>query len=734
MTTEVDFAIQKYDFNGNVINEFNNLHYAKDLWPIVYILSDGKIKEAYVGETSDTYSRMASHLKNDKKNKLSAVHLILSEKFNKSATLDIESNLIKYMSGDGQFNLLNANVGLANHNYYQKKEVYWEVFRNIWDNLRSKGIATHSLDYIDNSDLFKYSPYKSLSSEQREGLMEIIKNLISGEHTNLIIEGGAGTGKTILAIFLFKLLITDNADFNFEEFGEDEIEFHLLIKELKAKYPAPKMALIVPMSSFRKTLQKVFKNIKGLSSNMVIGPAEVANEKFDIVIVDESHRLRRRVNLGAYFGAFDKATEKLDFDNMTNNELDWVVKQSTNTILFYDENQSIKPSDVEKFNFDKLKQNKSTKIQYLKSQFRVKGGNDYVNFITNLLGARLEPESKYSSKNYEFILFDSIENFVREIKLRNEEHSLSRMVAGYSWPWISKTDKSKFDIKIEDTEIQWNGTNIDWVNSENAIHEAGCIHTTQGYDLNYTGVIFGNEIGYNSETNEIVIYEENYFDKYGKQSIKDPAELKDFILNIYKTILLRGIRGTYIYACNPKLREYFKQHIECFEGAESIIDFMEHEVVNPFVNALPLYNLKAAAGEFGKIQNVEEFKWIPFPKDIKPSENYFACQVIGESMNKIIPNGSICLFQKSSGGTRDGKIVLVERNETQDQDSGSNYTVKEYRSNKKYTDSTWEHKSISLIPISIDSSFQTIILSDDELVDFRVIGEFVRVLAPGVLY
>lgn len=728
MTTKVDFTIQKYDFNGNVINEFNNLHYAKDLWPIVYILSDGKIKEAYVGETSDAYSRMISHLKNDKKNKLSAVHLILSEKFNKSATLDIESNLIKYMSGDGQFNLLNANVGLANHNYYQKKEVYWEVFRNIWDNLRSKGIATHSLDYIDNSDLFKYSPYKSLSSEQREGLMEIIKNLISGEHTNLIIEGGAGTGKTILAIFLFKLLITDNADFNFEEFGEDEIEFHLLIKELKAKYPAPKMALVVPMSSFRKTLQKVFKNIKGLSSKMVIGPAEVANETFDIVIVDESHRLRRRVNLGAYFGAFDKASEKLGFDKLTHNELDWVLKQSTYSILFYDENQSIKPSDIEKLNFDKLKQNKWSEIQYLKSQFRVKGGNDYVNFISRLLKTQLEEENKFSSKNYEFILFDSIENFVHEIKQRNEEHSLSRMVAGYSWPWISKTDKSKFDINIEGTEIQWNGTNIDWVNSENSVHEAGCIHTTQGYDLNFTGVIFGNEIGYNSETNEIVIYEENYFDKYGKQSIKDPAELKEFILNIYKTILLRGIKGTYIYACNPELRAYFKKYIERFEGEESLISYLENSEVIPYVNSLPLYNLKAAAGEFGEIQNVADFNWIAFPNDIKPSRNFFACQVIGESMNQIIPNGSICLFQKYSGGTRDGKIVLVEQSETQDHYSGSNYTVKEFRSNKKLSDSTWEHKSISLLPRSSDPTFQTITLSDDDLLDFKVIGEFVRVL------
>ncbi|NQY28187.1 MAG: GIY-YIG nuclease family protein [Flavobacteriaceae bacterium] len=103
MMSNSNLAVKRYDFNTNLFEEFNNLHYAKDLWPLVYILSDGKTKEAYVGETTDAYARMSSHLKNSSKNKLTAVHLITSERFNKSATLDIESNLIKYISGDGQY-------------------------------------------------------------------------------------------------------------------------------------------------------------------------------------------------------------------------------------------------------------------------------------------------------------------------------------------------------------------------------------------------------------------------------------------------------------------------------------------------------------------------------------------------------------------------------------------------------------------------------------------------------
>ena len=140
-----DFEVLQFDFNSKLFDNFHSLHYAKELWPIVYILSDGVIKEAYVGETTDTYNRMSTHLKNNAKNKLTSVHLITSQKFNKSATLDIESNLIKYISGDGQYKLTNANLGLANHNYYQKKEVYWDIFKSIWNRLRSEGISKHSI-------------------------------------------------------------------------------------------------------------------------------------------------------------------------------------------------------------------------------------------------------------------------------------------------------------------------------------------------------------------------------------------------------------------------------------------------------------------------------------------------------------------------------------------------------------------------------------------------------------
>src|SRR5258705_10600027 len=107
MSSDVAFEIQRYDFDWSLFNQFQEDHYLKNLLPIVYILSDGTIKEAYIGETTDAYARMEAHLKNNANSKLTIAHLVTSKKFNKSATLDIESNLIKYISGDGQYKLLN---------------------------------------------------------------------------------------------------------------------------------------------------------------------------------------------------------------------------------------------------------------------------------------------------------------------------------------------------------------------------------------------------------------------------------------------------------------------------------------------------------------------------------------------------------------------------------------------------------------------------------------------------
>ncbi|SEM57363.1 hypothetical protein SAMN05216436_105217 [bacterium A37T11] len=689
-----------------------------------------KMPSAYVGETTDAQSRFANHLHHPDKQKLTQAYLISSDKFNKSATLDLEANLIKYLSGDGKYQLLNANLGLANHRYYQKDEVYAAIFRAVWDDLRQKNIAQHSLEYIDNSDLFKYSPYKSLSPDQTLALITVMQSLLDDRYRHIVIEGGAGTGKTILAVFLFKLLQTHIEDFYFGGFGADEQPIVDLVKKLKQKYPNPNMALVIPMASFRQTVKKIFKHVKGLQPSMVIGPADLSRNKYDIVFVDESHRLRQRVNLGAYFRAFDEASQKLGFDSDKCNELDWVVQQSDKAILFYDEDQSIKPSDAPKEAFDRLKNHPQTQTKLLDSQFRVRGGPRYVRFITQLLHGRLpKGQEPIKLKDYDFKQFHSLQALIDHIKQKNQQEKLARMVAGYAWPWVSKKNPGAADIHINDLALTWNSTSNDWINSPNAIHEVGCIHTTQGYDLNYTGIIFGPEIGYDTQKQEIIIHRQHYYDRNGKDNVKNPEQLKAYILHIYKTLMLRGIRGTYLYICDEALRDYVAQYVPWADQAAATVNDDETPL-EPYINSVPLYDLKAAAGGFSELQQVgEDTDWIRVPIHIPITKDHFACQVVGESMNKVIPNGSICLFRKDNGGSRNGKIVLVEHSRFRDAAFGANYTIKEYHSQKHYeADGTWAHDRILLKPLSDDPTYQPIVLKGDELTELKVVGLFEGVL------
>jgi len=564
------FRIKRYDFNQTVLNRIKQSqdYFENNQWPLVYILKDEKEKKAYVGETTDTVERMKAHLKNDQKQKLSEAFLISSEYFNKSATLDIESNLIKYMSADESYRLINGNIGIANHHYFQQKELYEDLFEDVWEQLRELKVVRKTLKDIDNSDLFKYSPYKSLSVDQVASLIEILEALAADQFKTIMVSGSAGTGKSVLAIFLFKLLNTDLDTFKFVELGTADQQIVALVEAVKKKYPNLKMGLVIPMASFRKTVSRIFSQVKGLNRSMVIGPSSVAREKFDILLVDESHRLRRRVNLGPVFSSFDKNSQLLGLDPSKTSELQWVLKQSYKTLLFYDAGQSIKPSDVQKVEFDQVAQAAYTKQLKLNTQLRSKGGEALVDFIKKLL--QIEGESvaslkKVQIKGYELLLFDHLSDLIHQLNIKEKQFGLCRLVAGYAWSWLSKKDPSLYDIQLDGVSLKWNTKTEDWINSENARNEVGCIHTVQGYDLNYVGVIFGPEITFNTQTGLIEMIRSNYKDRTGKDSIKDPKELHKYIQHIYSTMMLRGIKGAYVFVADPALREYFARYLNKYE-------------------------------------------------------------------------------------------------------------------------------------------------------------------------
>lgn len=737
MTSNFELSVEiseRYDFNKNSLKEINENIWVKNQWPLVYFIQNKVKKVAYVGESTNFSNRIKNHLANSKKaNAFNQISIIGSDKFNKSVTLDIESKLIQYISSEGTYELQNGNHGLINHNYYQQ-DLYKNLFKDIWSKLIENKIVSKSLEEIENSELFKYSPYKSLNEDQYNSVIEIIEALTEKKSSKIFIKGSAGTGKTILASYLIKLLGYDVSDTNTDDFSENEIQEIKLIRAYKNKYPKAEIGFVVAMSSLRKTLQNVFRKVPELKSSMIISPSETFKKEYDLLIVDEAHRLRQYKNIG-WMGVFKKNNQKLGLDD-TGTELDWIIANSKNQIFFYDSAQSVKPSDIPSSHFDKLL-NESNSIEIeLKSQMRSNGGNDYISFVDDLLNIKLKNKSFYSPENYDIIVFDSMKDMYEQLSIKEKEHGLCRLIAGYSWPWLSdpkkkpKPNLNAIDISIDGVELQWNKTDKDWINSKNSFKEVGCIHTTQGYDLNYTGVIFGEEILFNKITNQIEIDKSKYFDKNGKKGLNDIERLKKYIINIYKTIMFRGIKGVYIYACDKNLREYFKKHINSFQ-TESKLRILSFNDVKPFVNAVPIFDIYAAAGNFSELQiqlNFENFKWVELPINISAREDYFVCQVIGESMNKKIENGSWCLFKKDPGGSREGKIVLVEHYNIQDSDFGAGYTIKSYHSEKITTDESWGHRSIRLKPHSFDSKYKNIVLEGNEINELKVIGEFITVL------
>lgn len=200
-----------------------------------------------------------------------------------------------------------------------------------------------------------------------------------------------------------------------------------------------------------------------------------------------------------------------------------------------------------------------------------------------------------------------------------------------------------------------------------------------------------------------------------------------YILDLLLSIINVSVQTVAIVESLPKLQHDISEDIETTDLSK-VAKLISSDEISAS-NVVPLYNLRAAAGNFSDWSQVEIIKQIPLPARIKPSKDLFACEVFGESMNRIIPNGSICLFRKYESGSRNGKIVLVQHNSLPAEDLGQGYTVKEYRSTKHNSDEQWRHESIILRPLSTDPSFQDIVLKDDQSTDLRVLAIFETVLS-----
>lgn len=531
-------------------------------WPVLYVLTNSANRDAYIGETTNFKRRMSQHQKNPEKD-FNQTLLIDSPTFNQSATFDYENRLIELFLADEKYHVTNRNSGFCALNYYQRPR-YRQQFRSLWRRLQHEGYATHPIEEIENSDLYKYSPFKGLTPDQFEAIEAIIELVNKQEKSVTFVNGAPGTGKSILAVSLLFKLKTD-PDF----------------KSLK-------VALVSPMEQLRKTYRSLARSVEGLKPRDIIGPSDVAKDgPYDVLLVDEAHRMHD-VHGAMMVPAYWKTCDMLGL-NHDATQWDWIIAATRSAVFFFDPKQKVRATGMSLANreklFDRLEDKGVAVSSYeLSTQMRVQGGDEYLDFVYDILtgapsasvtardftslfsplpydASAIEGGDQAGERLYQFGLIDDFKDFCDLQREKEQECGLSRMAAGYAWEWASKKNPSTSDIEIEGIRKRWNSpTGGNWVNSEHAADEVGSIHTMQGYDLNYGFIIIGPDLEYDAESNRLIANKHSFFDR-GAKKTATPDQLQSIVINAYYVLLTRGMRGTFVYACNPKVKEYLQQFI-----------------------------------------------------------------------------------------------------------------------------------------------------------------------------
>jgi len=539
---------------------------------------------------------------------------------------------------------------------------------------------------------------------------------VAGKKNVLIVEGGPGTGKSVVAINLLVELTKQN-----------------MLAQYVSKNAAPRSVYAAKLAgTFRRNrIEAMFQGSGAYTESTV--------NMFDALIVDEAHRLNEKSGM---------------FSHLGENQVKEIIHASKLSIFFIDEDQRVTFKDVgSKEEIRKwAKSSKATVHELsLQSQFRCNGSDGYLAWLDSSLQIRETANETLEEIDYEFEVFSDPNELRRKVFEKNRLNNKARMVAGYCWNWISKGKPKEMDIVIPEHgfEAQWNLAKDGslWIMAPESVSEIGCIHTCQGLELDYIGVIIGPDFivrdgkvicdgNKRAKTDKSI---QGYKKLFKEDKTKANEKAEAIIKNTYRTLMTRGQKGCYLYCADPETNTYFAKLVdevkqerertpqEKYPGLN--LRLLPEKEVKPYINAVPVYDLKIAAGDFSAYQVAGDFDWVELPEHIRIAEGYFVAQVLGESMNKRIPNGSWCLFKSNPAGSRDGKVVLVQHRDIQDVEMGGHYTVKEYHSEKSDTgDGSWMHTQIILKPKTSALGYKDIVLKAEHVEGLYVVGEFVAAL------
>jgi len=528
----------------------------------------------------------------------------------------------------------------------------------------------------------------------------------------LIVEGGPGTGKSVVAI---NLLV--------------ELTKRRLLTRYVSKNSAPRFVYSAKLTGVKKKTE--ISSLFGGSGAFI----DTEPNLFDVLIVDEAHRLNLKSGL---------------YQNQGENQILEIINAAKVVVFFVDDNQQIHINDIgTKTDIKNLAESKKAIVKNLElsSQFRCNGSDGYLAWLDNTLQIRETANIKLTDEEFDFRVIDSPNELKNLIVEKNKQNNKARLVAGYCWDWKSKSDKSAYDIVIpeHDFNMKWNLSDDGglWIMQPNSVDQIGCIHTCQGLELDYVGVIIGNDLRFEDGAicTDVLQRSKNDSSIKGiKRKLKEEKaealrQADSIIKNTYRTLMTRGMKGCYVYCCNEALATYLKSRIEHHQKSFTVEEVkqdnplrIEYEVNDEvkYTDYLPLYTLKAACGAFGDYQVVDELGWIKVEGFGRLNRSMFIVQAVGHSMEPLIMDNDYCVFRASIVGSRNNKIVLVQHNEYYDSENQGSYSIKKYNSDKVFDKDSgeWQHEKITLKPLN--SSYKDIPLVADD--SFMVIGEFLGVI------